>query len=311
MTDALVIDNISKSFGAVRALDGVSFDVPAGSTFGLLGPNGAGKTTLFSIVANLLRPNTGSVTALGVDVRRLPELEGKMTLLPQDAQFERNVPILEQMIFLARLSGLEKKDAEGDVRRVLELVGLAEAADRGAFTLSHGMFKRLGIAQALLGKPELILLDEPTSGLDPHSARNIRDLIRGLKESATVVVSSHNLAEVQEICDHFAILDKGKVVKSGSVQDVTGHSQSLSFRVSRALTEEEDGKIKDLPHVTSIKRESAEEYTLVFDAVSNASAIDEITASLLRLLLDAGATPRELSQGRNLEDLFLEVTNRD
>jgi len=164
---AVSIKNITKIFGKQRALDGVSFDIPQGSVFGLLGPNGAGKTTLFSCIANFLKPASGSIEVLGVDVERVGELRGRMTILPQDALYQANVPVREQLEFFAALNGMTKQQAADETTRVLTMVGLMDAQKKNARALSHGMTKRLGIAQAFMGQPEVIVLDEPTAGLDP------------------------------------------------------------------------------------------------------------------------------------------------
>src|SRR5262245_47557705 len=220
---ALRIQNLAKAFGKTKALDDVSFDVPAGSIFGLLGPNGAGKTTLFSIAAGFLRADAGQLRVLGTDIAHVAELQGRMTILPQDASFQRNVPIMEQLMFFRRLDGSDPATAEREVIEAMEKVGIAEYRKRGVHALSHGMLKRLGIAQAFLGNPEVILLDEPTSGLDPQNARQIRDLVRQLQQEhrVTTVISSHNLAEIQELCDHVAILDKGVLRVAGPVEVIT------------------------------------------------------------------------------------------
>lgn len=307
MNPALRIQNVSKSFGDIQALDNVSFEVQPHTVFGLLGPNGAGKTTLFSIVASFLKADNGNVQVLGHDPRRISELRGRFTILPQDAQFERNTSILHQLVFYRRLDGNDPTTAEREVRETLELVGLEDYAKRGARVLSHGMMKRLGIAQAFLGSPEVILLDEPTAGLDPKNARQIRNLIEELRERATVVVSSHNLAEIQELCDHVAILDHGKVVASGSVDELTAGSRELDVRLSRRLEEAEVARLRGLPAVESVDSGNAPTYAFHFD-VSGDQDWDDAVASLLRAALDLGVVPRRLFEGQSLERHFLSVT---
>ncbi|MGW8370556.1 MAG: ATP-binding cassette domain-containing protein, partial [Gammaproteobacteria bacterium] len=146
MTIALSIAGVSKRFGNIKALDEVSFDVPEHSVFGLLGPNGAGKTTLFSIAAGFLFADTGRIEVLGHSIRQLSELRGRFSILPQDAEFQRNTPIMDQLVFLRMLEGQNRAGAEREVEDSLELVGLGDYARRGARVLSHGMTKRLGIA---------------------------------------------------------------------------------------------------------------------------------------------------------------------
>jgi ABC-2 type transport system ATP-binding protein len=308
----MAVRGVSKRFTNVQALERVSFDVPRQSVFGLLGPNGAGKTTLFSIAAHFLMPNEGSIEVLGVDVRRISELQGRLTILPQDALFQRNVPIVEQLAFFRMLDGRTRREAEADARRTLEQVGLKEYIHRRVHALSHGMIKRLGLAQAFLGEPEVILLDEPTSGLDPANSRQIRDLILRLHEQrATVVVSSHNLAEVQELCDHVAILDEGRLVACASVDEITRSGRKVALGLSRALSEAEIEGLLRLAGVRACDPGSRDaHYTVSLDLSEPSLDMDGVTAALLRALLDLGVTPREVSEGGSLESVFLKVTGR-
>jgi ABC-type multidrug transport system ATPase subunit len=310
---ALTIHDVAKSFATIQALKGVSFEVPLRSVFGLLGPNGAGKTTLFSIAAHFLKPDAGAIEVLGVDVRRISELQGRLTILPQDALFQRNVPIVEQLAFFRMLDGRTRRDAEDDARRTLELVGLGEYIHRRVHALSHGMIKRLGLAQAFLGEPEVIILDEPTSGLDPQNARQIRDLIRQLHaERATVVLASHNLAEVQELCDHVAILDEGNLVAAASVEEITRSGRRLELGFDRALTEAEREAVLALPGVAALDPHRAGDasYAASLDLSDERLKMDGVIAALLRKLLDLGVTPRRLQEGGSLEDVFLKLTGK-
>jgi ABC-type multidrug transport system ATPase subunit len=274
--------------------------------FGLLGPNGAGKTTLFSIVSNFLNADSGRVEVLGVDTRNISRLRGRMTILPQDAQFQRNVPILEQLTFFRMLDGQDRASAEDEVRRGLELVGLSDYTNRSVRALSHGMLKRLGIAQAFLGEPEVILLDEPTSGLDPANARQIRDLVTELKARATVVVSSHNLDEIQELCSHVVILDRGQVVADGSVDELTRAHRELELRLSRTLDAGELERLGALDPVSSITAGTDSGY--IFGLDLDGRDWDSAVAEILGWLLEAGVVPRRLTEGRSLESHFLQVT---
>jgi ABC-type multidrug transport system ATPase subunit len=308
---ALNVIKVSRSFGKIKALEDVSFAVNPQSIFGLLGPNGAGKTTLFSIAANFIRADEGTVEVLGVDAKRISQLKGRLTILPQGAQFQRNVPILEQLVLFRLLDGKNRKEAEAEVKRTLERVGLGDYIHRGVYSLSHGMIGRLGVAQAFLGDPEVILLDEPTSGLDPKNARQIRDLIRELKSRATVVMSSHNLAEVQELCDHVAILDKGRLVMTGSVEEITRAARQLELRLSRSLSQEELQRLTEIEGVSGIRTLGTERYTLSLDLGGMEDKADQITNTLLRMLLGWGITPRSFREGASLEEHFLRVTGNE
>ena len=306
---ALRVDGIRKTFGGHVALDGVSFDVPLGSIYGLLGPNGAGKTTLFSLAAGFLAADEGSIDILGTNVSSIDALQGRMTILPQDAAFQRNIPILEQLAFFRALDGQDKEAARAEVERCLDQVGLSDYKHRGIHALSHGMLKRMGIAQAFLGSPELILLDEPTSGLDPQNARQIRDLVLELRRerNVTTVISSHNLAEIQELCDHVAILDHGKVRAAGSVDAVTRGGRMLELELRRALTDGELGALAAVPGVGQVVDRGPARYRVEFDAES-APDTQQVVAAALRCLLDLDLAPKSMREGDSLEETFLRIT---
>ena len=316
MTNVVSINGLSKRFGRIQALNKVSFEVPSNSIFGLLGPNGAGKTTLFSIIADFLKADAGTIKVLGIDTRHISRLQGRLSILPQDAQFQRNVPIMDQLVFFRLLAGRTKKQAREEVIHSLDLVGLKSFAKRRVGSLSHGMVKRLGISQAFLGHPEVILLDEPTAGLDPASARQIRDLIKQLQQRATIVVSSHNLAEIQELCDHVAILDHGNLVLAGSVDEITRADREYNLSLSRPLQNSELQQLTSTKGVRSIKmlsnpagqgKESAD-YLVTLNLSDDHLDQDAVIAPILRSLLDMSITPRKLTEGRSLETQFLEVT---
>jgi len=308
MAEALRIQNLGKRFEKTVALDDVTFDVPTGSIFGLLGPNGAGKTTLFSIAAGFLRADSGSLRVLGTDISHVSELQGRMTILPQDAAFQRNVPIVEQLAFLRRLDGSDAATAQREVEEALERVGIAQYKKRGIHALSHGMLKRLGIAQAFLGQPDLILLDEPTSGLDPQNARQIRDLVRELQQSrrVTTVISSHNLAEIQELCDHVAILDRGKLKIAGSVQEITRQGRRIEITTSRPFVESDRAHLR-MVSVSTIEDLGPQRYRLQL-AMSDGQSADDAVIAVMRAILDLGIAPRAMTEGNSLEEYFLSVT---
>jgi ABC-2 type transport system ATP-binding protein len=310
-TAAISIRGVTKQFGKQKALDDVSFDIPAGSVFGLLGPNGAGKTTLFSIIANFLKPNGGEVSVLGIDVNRVGDLQGRLTILPQDALFQANVPVREQLEFFARLNGMSKADAATETTRVLTMVGLLEAQKKSARALSHGMAKRLGIAQAFMGKPEVIVLDEPTAGLDPVNAAGVRQLINDIKHKAeaTLVVSSHNLAEIQELCAAVAILDRGKLVECRSIAELTASTGVVRFTFAKKLGEADVALLKRQPGVVSVHVDTQGEYNLEIQPATSQSQ-DDLIAQLVGELAKAGLVPRSVKEGASLEEKFLQVTGR-
>jgi ABC-2 type transport system ATP-binding protein len=302
------INNVTKKFGSLIALDQVSFEVPEHSVFGVLGPNGAGKTTLFSVMAGFFRPAEGEVVIFGEKDQE--KLKGRLAILPQDAQFQSNIPIIDQLTYFLRLMGRSKDEAVREVVRVLELVDLTDVMYGQSSTLSHGMYKRLALAQAFLGSPELIILDEPTAGLDWQSARQIRELVKKLKSEATIVVSSHNMDEMRELCDHVAILNKGKLVKVGPVDEVTGVFYSVDCVLSRELDEKEIKEIKGIGGIEKFEKTGAAAYSLDLSATLSKENLDRACQLFFKYLNDRGVFIRSLVEKNKLEDEYLKLTGR-
>ncbi len=308
-TPAISIRNVSKTFGKQKALDDVSFDIPSGAVFGLLGPNGAGKTTLFSIIANFLKASTGTITVLGTSVDRIGDLRGRLTILPQDALFQSNVAVREQLEFMAQLNGMTKPQAAEETTRVLTMVGLLDAQKKNARSLSHGMTKRLGIAQAFMGQPEVIVLDEPTAGLDPVNAAGVRNLINDIKRkaNATLIISSHHLAEIQELCAAVAILDHGKLVENRTIAEITQSTGHVRFTFGRRLGDAEMSIMKAQPNVGEITVDTQDEYTVELRPTASQTS-EQMISALVSELAKNGLVPRSVKEGASLEEKFLEVT---
>jgi ABC-type multidrug transport system ATPase subunit len=302
---AVRTESLTKRYGAKAAVDRLTFEVPAGAIFGFLGPNGAGKTTTFSLLCGFVRADEGAMWILQEPSGVVPR--ARMSALPQDARFHPARTVADSLRFLAELSGMDRGAAAREVDRVIEAVGLQEARGKRGRALSHGMAKRFGIAQAFLGSPELVLLDEPTEGLDPRTAKQIRELIRSLKGRSTVVVSSHNLAEVEDICDHAAIIDHGRLVTAGSIADLTGADEQVVITLGRGGAEAADA-LRGLPDVRSV--EASEDGLSLRVALRPAAGSDVESAitTVLSALIRRGATIGAVGRGRSLEERFLEVT---
>jgi ABC-2 type transport system ATP-binding protein len=309
MTAAVSIKGVTKIFGRQKALDNVTFEIPPGQVFGLLGPNGAGKTTLFSIMANFLKPSGGSIEVLGIDVNNIGDLQGRLSILPQDALFQSNVPVREQLEFFGLLGGMSKQQAADETTRVLTMVGLLDSQKKNARALSHGMTKRLGIAQAFMGKPEVIILDEPTAGLDPVNAAAMRRMINDIKTkaNATLIVSSHNLAEIQEMCGAVAILDVGKLVECRSVAELTESKGVVRMTFGRKLSELEWALLRQQPGVVAVHVDTQGEYNLEVQP-ANGQTQEQLIGALVAELAKQGLVPRSVKEGASLEEKFLEVT---
>lgn len=220
----------------VKALDGIDIDVKSGEVFGLLGPNGSGKTTTMKLVLGLIFPTSGELRVLGSNVRD-PTTRARIGFLPEETYLHRFLSAEETLEFHGRLFGLPRELIRSRTEKLLERVGLTHARRRPISEYSRGMGRRIGLAQALINDPELVLLDEPTAGLDPIAARDVKMLIRELKaEGKTVVLSSHLLADVEDVCDRIAILHRGKVFCSGSVEDILTRQDEIRF-AARGLSE--------------------------------------------------------------------------
>jgi ABC-type multidrug transport system ATPase subunit len=231
--------------------------------------------------------------------------------LPQDALFQANVPVREQLEFFARLSGMTKADAATEATRLLTMVGLLEAQKKNARALSHGMTKRLGIAQAFMGKPEVIVLDEPTAGLDPVNAASVRELINEIKHKAkaTLVISSHNMAEIQELCAAVAILDRGKLVEHRSVAELTASTGVVRFTFGKKLGDAEVATLKRQPGVVGVHVDTQGEYNLEIQP-SNGQTQEQLIGQLVSELAKTGLVPRSVKEGASLEEKFLQATGK-
>ena len=217
-----------KRYGRRRALDGFTLDVPEGCVMGLVGPNGAGKTTWMMAVAGLVRTEAGTVGLFGGSRPFAASLHsGRLAILPQDSELPLESTPEGFLRGLARLQGLSADAAKASARKVLDAVNLADRAKASIRSLSHGMRKRLMAAQCFLGEPDLVLLDEPMNGLDPEEAVRFRNMILSRREGCTVVVSSHNLADLEKFCTHIAFVRDGKVVRTAALKDLTAGGASL------------------------------------------------------------------------------------
>src|SRR5438477_8132840 len=230
MEPVLVARNLTKVIGKRTIVDSVSFTLEAGEIFGFLGPNGAGKTTTIRMLVGLIRPTRGSVEICGFDVRRnFEHAMRNIGCIVENPDLYRFMTGRENLEHFARM--LRVPHAE--IERVAELVALEHRLDRRVGTYSLGMRQRLGIAQAMLGNPRLLILDEPANGLDPAGIREIRELLRRLaaERQMAVFVSSHLLGEIELMCDRVAIIHKGQLLREGSVKDLISSHREMEFRV--------------------------------------------------------------------------------
>ena len=297
----LTVDRLSKNYGYLKALNEVSFNVPAGSVFGILGPNGSGKTTLLGIVMNVLNATSGSFQ-WGMSEAPAEDMRKQMGTLLETPNFYAYLSAEDNLKIAARIKG----QSEEDIPRVLQMVNLFQRKDSKFNTYSLGMKQRLAIASALLGDPDVLVFDEPTNGLDPAGIAEIRELIKDLHtKGKTIIMASHILDEVEKVCTHVAIIQKGVLKKVGSVGEILAGSvngvDNIFVEISASDNDALKNALAQLPGVTSIKVLSGE---LQLSCNSNISGAD-----INKFCFDKGIILSKLNVKRtSLEDKFLEIT---
>jgi ABC-2 type transport system ATP-binding protein len=304
---AVRLADVVKEFGPKVAVGGVSFEIPRGQVFGLIGPNGAGKTTTFSMLAGYLAPTRGEARVLDAAPGDLAKLRGRVGVLPQDALLPDD-KVGQFLRHCCRLQGMSAREAETESRARLAEVKGDDWWELRTNALSHGMAKRVALAQALLGNPELVLLDEPTAGLDPRVAYEVRTIVKARRGSCTLVISSHNLQELEEVCDAAAILDRGKLVGYGTIAELT--SASGEFHVELLLRAGPTGlPIEPITALPSVKRVWLDEGRSALGVEFGREAeLEAVIAQTLRILLDHNVPIRGLTRGRGLEQRVMELT---
>lgn len=287
-----------KRFGSTPAVDHLNLEVQSGEVLGLLGPNGAGKSTTIGMLAGLIRPTSGLISVFGKDLRRhFLEIMSRMGVVCERPAFYGHLSARENLLILARLARREVT-----VDRVLDRVGLLHAAGKKVQTLSMGMRQRLGLAQALLLEPELLILDEPANGLDPEATREMLGLLRQLANEAhvTIVLSSHMLHEVEELCDRVAIINKGRLVSCERTDALLSYDQTHA-EVLIDAAEAAAKRLVDMAWVVSVEARPGR-----LDVVLRDANVHQLNSFLLNTgYRVAGIMPRR----RTLQDYFLKVLN--
>jgi ABC-2 type transport system ATP-binding protein len=311
---AVRIRNVTRTFGATIAVSNLTMHIPAGMVYGLIGPNGAGKTTTFSMLAGYLAPSDGEIEVLGFRPDHVSELRARVGVLPQDALLPPLDLVGEFLTHMARLQGVPSSKAAGHARDALGEVDGKEWWKMRCGALSHGMAKRVALAQALLGEPEVVLLDEPTAGLDPKVAYEVRQLIASRKGRCTLIVSSHNLTELEQICDAAAILDRGKLIASGTIAELTAATEEVHFKVTVPPDSAFHGSatamleaVRALPLVKLAEYEDIRTELVVYFEREKTDA-EGVIEVVLRVLIDNRARISGVTKGRGLEQRVMALT---
>lgn len=249
----IVVENLTKVYGAQRAVDDITFRVNTGEVLGFLGPNGAGKTTTMKAITTYLNPTNGDIHVGEFSIHDQPEeIRRRIGYLPESNPLYQDMAIIDYLKYVARLQGIESSKVEERIREMVEICGLEGEKHKKINELSKGYRQRVGLAQALIHDPEVLILDEPTSGLDPNQIVEIRELIKNIGREKTVILSSHILAEVEATCDRIMIINKGKIVADGSAEELRKHAQGkeiLRVRIEDAEADEVFEKVLELDTV--------------------------------------------------------------
>ena len=305
------VTNLTKKYGDHIAVDHLSFRVEKGQIYGFLGPNGAGKSTTMNIITGYLAATEGTVTIDGKDVQKDPE-EAKRSIgyLPELPPLYVDMTVREYLEFVAELKKVPKKERKQQIDEVMEMTQITDMQQRLIRNLSKGYRQRVGLAQAILGYPEVIILDEPTVGLDPKQIIEIRDLIRKLGENHTVILSSHILSEVSAVCDHIMIIAHGKLVASDSpenLQKLMSGSMELDLEVKGSAAAVKSA-LQEISQIDRIEENTeASKNVAKLKVISKENA--DIREQVFYALADAKLPILEMTHAeKSLEDIFLELT---
>jgi len=312
------VEGVSKRYARFTAVDNVSFEVAKGQIVGFLGPNGAGKTTTMRILTCFLPPSEGKASVAGFDVLEQPmEVKKRIGYLPETPPLYPDMEVGEYLDFVGKLKGLRGNDLAKRITEVSEKINIGDVRKKLIAKLSKGYKQRVGLAQALLHNPDVLILDEPTSGLDPKQILETRELIKGLAGDHTIILSTHILPEVESTCERVVIISKGKLVATDTVDNLTNRMRGSE---NVAVEVEGDGTELDVKAVQQrLEQVSGVSKVILRDDKNNRAMFEveslqgrSIRADLARAIIEGGYALTELkAAGMSLEDVFLQLTSSD
>lgn len=298
---------LTKRYGEITAIDDVCFSLEKGEILGLLGPNGAGKTTTMRIISGFMPPSSGAATVAGYDVLKDPlEVKKRVGYMPEHPPLYNEMTVSSYLNFVARIKGVPRDRRKNSFARVVEQCGLQEVTNRLVGNLSKGFRQRVGLAQALIHEPEVLILDEPTIGLDPVQIIDIRELIKTLGGEHTIILSSHVLPEITMICERVVIINEGKVVVVDSYESLSARLRK-SERIAIKLTRPDDQVIPRLKALTGVKEVFADEHnTNCFIIESEIKSM--IGEEVAKTIVSEGWGLQEMKLlSLSLEDIYLRL----
>ena len=305
----IVVENLTKVYGAQRAVDDITFRVKTGEVLGFLGPNGAGKTTTMKAITTYLYPTNGDIHVGEFSIHDQPEeIKRHIGYLPESNPLYQDMAVIDYLKYVARLQGIESSNVGTRIREMVDICGLEGEKHKKISELSKGDKQRVGLAQALIHDPEVLILDEPTSGLDPNQIVEIRELIKNIGREKTVILSSHILAEVEATCDRIMIINKGKIVADGSAEELRKHAQGkeiLRVKIEEAELDDAFEKIQELASVELVDFIDKEAFLFEIQSKIDQSSRKDI----FKLCVANNWVLTEMNPiETKLEDIFRELT---
>ena len=308
------VSHLTKNYGNHVAVDDISLDIKPGKIYGFLGPNGAGKSTTMNIITGYLAPTSGEVLIDGHDIYKEPE-EAKACIgyLPEIPPLYVDMKVCEYLKFVCELKKVKKEDRDKEVERVMDLTKVSDVQNRIINNLSKGYRQRVGMAQALIGSPKVIILDEPTVGLDPNQIKEVRDLIKSLAGEHTVILSSHILSEISETCSHVFIIDKGKIIANNAIETLSNYFNSKQVLEIVAKGDKDKCKeiIEAIEDIESVSVENGTEEGTVNITVTATYSKDVREDVSLALSSEKISIFEMKEDTKSLEDVFLELTAKE
>ncbi len=305
------IIDLTKKIGQTRILDNISLTVKKGEVLGFLGPNGAGKTTTMKIITSFWKPTSGQIKVDGLDVvDKSLETRRKIGYLPETVPLYDDMKVFEYLKFVAEIRGLEKNEVRDRIKDVVKTCGLQEVIRRPIEELSKGYRQRVGLAQAIIHQPEVLILDEPTTGLDPNQIAEIRELIKKIGQEKTVIFSTHILSEVSATCDRVAIINNGKIVKIGTPAELMTASDEQNIIYIKIKGEKNNvlDKLKGFDNISKVEIKSKETDNVYVYKIISTKGVD-IRETLSLFITSAGFIIFEFYKKQtNLEDVFRALT---
>ncbi len=303
------VNKITKKYGSRSAVEDLSFSVQKGEVVGFLGPNGAGKTTTMKIITGYMVPTSGEVKIDGEDILEDPlKIKKKIGYLPEVPPVYSDMYVEDYLYYVARLKSCPKEKVKSQVDSVVEKVALQEVRRRLIHNISKGFKQRVGLAQALIADPEILILDEPTVGLDPNQVLEIRNLISYLRGQHTIILSTHILSEVQASCDRVIIIKEGRMVTQESLSSLREKQSQSRRRISVRVRNVSDDLIRALRRIRGIEDVSVSQHS-VLSLSADADNGGNLNEEVAKKVIEKGAGLVELNESFSLEDVFLKLTS--